>query len=97
MQSGSDRAFDFMAKYDIRGVIGAGSAEGGAAGRSCEAADDRGCRESERLPRRPPEDIIEALKAVETRYPGLDRLICAIPLGTRSTCSSKTSAASQKR
>ena len=29
-----------------------------------------------------PEDIIEALKAVEKRYPGLDRVICATPLGT---------------
>jgi hypothetical protein len=28
----------------------------------------------------PPEDIIEALKAVEKRYPGLDRVICATPL-----------------
>src|SRR5438477_854585 len=30
IQSGSDRAFDFMAKYGIGGVIGGGSAEGGA-------------------------------------------------------------------
>ena len=29
-----------------------------------------------------PEDIIEQLKAVEKRYPGLDRIICATPLGT---------------
>src|SRR4029078_8649823 len=29
-----------------------------------------------------PEDIITQLKAVETRYPGLDRVICATPLGT---------------
>ena len=29
-----------------------------------------------------PEDIIDALKAVEKRYPGLDRVICATPLGT---------------
>ena len=28
------------------------------------------------------EDIIEHLKAVEKRYPGLDRVICATPLGT---------------
>jgi hypothetical protein len=28
-----------------------------------------------------PADIIEQLKAVEKRYPGLDRVICAIPLG----------------
>jgi hypothetical protein len=27
-----------------------------------------------------PEDIIEALKAVERRYPGLDRVICATQL-----------------
>jgi len=31
MQSGSDRAVDFMAKYGMRGVIGGSSAEGGAA------------------------------------------------------------------
>ena len=29
-----------------------------------------------------PEDIIEQLKVVEKRYPGLDRVICATPLGT---------------
>jgi alkanesulfonate monooxygenase SsuD/methylene tetrahydromethanopterin reductase-like flavin-dependent oxidoreductase (luciferase family) len=29
-----------------------------------------------------PEDIIEQLKAVEKRYPDLDRVICATPLGT---------------
>ena len=29
-----------------------------------------------------PEDIIEQLKAVEKRYTGLDRVICATPLGT---------------
>src|SRR5437899_8253066 len=29
-----------------------------------------------------PEDIIEQLKAVERRYPGLNRVICATPLGT---------------
>ena len=44
-----------------------------------------------------PEDIIEQLKAVEKRYPGLDRVICATPLGTRSTSSSQTSTASRKR
>ena len=27
-------------------------------------------------------DIIEQLKAVEKRYPGVDRVICATPLGT---------------
>jgi alkanesulfonate monooxygenase SsuD/methylene tetrahydromethanopterin reductase-like flavin-dependent oxidoreductase (luciferase family) len=31
IQSGSERAVDFMAKYGISGVIGGGSAEGGAA------------------------------------------------------------------
>src|SRR5437899_11244258 len=29
-----------------------------------------------------PTDIIEQLKAVEKRYPGIDRVICATPLGT---------------
>ena len=29
-----------------------------------------------------PEDIVEQLKTVEKRYPGLDRVICATPLGT---------------
>jgi hypothetical protein len=29
-----------------------------------------------------PADIIEQLKAVENRYPGIDRVICATPLGT---------------
>ena len=29
-----------------------------------------------------PADIIEQLKAVEKRYPGLDRVICTMPLGT---------------
>ena len=43
--------------------------------------NSRGRGESGRLPRGP-EDIIEALKAVEKRYPGLDRVICATPLGT---------------
>jgi hypothetical protein len=40
---------------------------------------------------------IEALKAVERCYPGLDRVICATPLGTRSRFSSPTSTASQRR
>src|SRR2546421_12912002 len=34
IQSGSDRAFDFMAKHGIHGVIGGGSAEGGGVGRA---------------------------------------------------------------
>ena len=29
-----------------------------------------------------PADITEQLKAVEKRYPGIDRVICATPLGT---------------
>ena len=158
IQSGSDRAFDFMAKYGICGVIGGGSAEGGAverhmigfqaayARRGVELAlgerlalgyqfhiaksREQGMREAAqyyeenmkmfgelrlvraitdeqiaamrdprlvpntRLPRiedavkaggfltGPPEDIIEQLKAVEKRYPGVDRVICATPLGT---------------
>jgi len=40
-----------------------------------------------------PEDIIEALKAVEKRYPGLDRVIAQ----PRSTSSSQTSTASRSR
>ncbi|MEZ5852391.1 MAG: LLM class flavin-dependent oxidoreductase [Hyphomicrobiaceae bacterium] len=36
IQSGSDRAFDFMAKHGISGVIGGGSAEGGAVQRHIE-------------------------------------------------------------
>ncbi len=44
-----------------------------------------------------PEDIIEALKAVENRYPGLDRVIARRRSAPRSTFSSKTSTASRKR
>jgi hypothetical protein len=29
-----------------------------------------------------PADIIKQLKAVEKRYPGVDRVVCATPLGT---------------
>jgi hypothetical protein len=29
-----------------------------------------------------PADIIEQLKAVEKRYPGVDRVVCSMPLGT---------------
>src|SRR4029077_10519791 len=29
-----------------------------------------------------PADIVEQLKAVEKRYPGIDRVICSTPLGT---------------
>jgi alkanesulfonate monooxygenase SsuD/methylene tetrahydromethanopterin reductase-like flavin-dependent oxidoreductase (luciferase family) len=158
IQSGSDRAFDFMAKHGICGVIGGGSAEGGAVERHMigfQAAYARrgvklelgerlalgfqfhiaknreeGIRESAKhyeenmkmfgelrlvralsdeqiaamrdpklaatakLPRiedavkaggfltGTPDDIIEQLKAVESRYPGIDRVICATPLGT---------------
>jgi alkanesulfonate monooxygenase SsuD/methylene tetrahydromethanopterin reductase-like flavin-dependent oxidoreductase (luciferase family) len=158
IQSGSDRAFDFMAKHGINGVIGGGSAEGGAVdkhmlgfqaayarrgiklelgerlalGFQFHIAKDReaGIRESAKhyeenmkmfgelrlvralsdeqiaamrdpklaattkLPRvedavkaggfltGTPDDIIDQLKAVEKRYPGIDRVICATPLGT---------------
>ncbi len=37
IQSGSERAFDFMAKHGISGVIGGGSAEGGAVDRHMTA------------------------------------------------------------
>src|SRR5579863_2381628 len=158
IQSGSDRAFDFMAKHGINGVIGGGSAEGGAVDRHMEGFRQAYARRGvqlqpgERLAlgyqfhiasskeqaikeaapnyeenmkmfgelrlvraltdeqiaamRNPvlaasvklptiedavkaggflagtPGDIIEQLKAVEARYPGLDRVICATPLGT---------------
>ena len=158
IQSGSDRAFDFMAKHGICGVIGGGSAEGGAVERHMkgfQAAYARRGRQiamGERLslgfqfhiaesreaamkvagkyyeenmkmfgelrlvraltdeqiaamrdPRLVPNtklpriedavkaggflagtaaDIIEQLKAVEARYPGLERISCAMPLGT---------------
>jgi alkanesulfonate monooxygenase SsuD/methylene tetrahydromethanopterin reductase-like flavin-dependent oxidoreductase (luciferase family) len=158
IQSGSDRAFDFMAKYGISGVIGGGSAEGGAVERHMQgfqaAYARRGIKlgmgerlalgyqfhiaESKeaairaaapyyeenmkmfgelrlvraiteeqiaamrnpalvpgtKLPRiedavkaggflvGTPSDIIAELKAVEMRYPGLDRVICSMPLGT---------------
>ena len=51
-----------------------------AAGRHREIADDRGCGEGGRFLAGRPEEIIEQLKAVEKRYPGLDRVICATPL-----------------
>jgi len=158
IQSGSDRAFDFMAKHGICGVIGGGSAEGGAVERHMkgfQAAYARRGRQialgerlslgfqfhiaesreaamkvagkyyeenmkmfgelrlvraltdeqiaamrnpalvpNTKLPRiedavkaggflaGTPADIIEQLKAVEARYPGLDRISCAMPLGT---------------
>src|SRR5689334_510392 len=158
IQSGSDRAFDFMAKHGISGVIGGGSAEGGAvdrhmrefqaayARRGVELAlgerlslgfqffiaesREAGMREAAKYyeenmkmfgelrlvraitdeqiaamrdPRLAattklpgiedavkaggfltgtPDDIIEQLKAVEKRYPGIDRVVCATPLGT---------------
>jgi alkanesulfonate monooxygenase SsuD/methylene tetrahydromethanopterin reductase-like flavin-dependent oxidoreductase (luciferase family) len=156
IQSGSERAFDFMAKYGISGVIGGGSAEGGAVERHMigfqQAYNRRGIelefgerlalglqvhiassreqaiREAaphyeENMKRRiargagltdeqiaamrdsrlggsvklptiedalkaggflakRPEDIIDHLKAIEKRYPGVDRVICATPLGT---------------
>jgi len=158
IQSGSERAFDFMAKHGICGVIGGGSAEGGAVERHMlgfQAAYARrgiklelgeklalgfqfhiaksreaGMREAAKhyeenmkmfgelrlvralsdeqiaamrdpklaaatkLPRiedavkaggfltGTPDDIVEQLKAVEKRYPGVDRVVCATPLGT---------------
>src|SRR5256885_5664819 len=158
IQSGSDRAFDFMAKYGIGGVIGGGSAEGGAVERHMigfqaayarrgvklelgerlalgyqfhiSSSREQAIREAAphyeenmkmfgelrlvralsdeqiaamRDPRLAantklphiedavkvggflagtPTDIIEQLKAVEKRYPGIDRVICATPLGT---------------
>jgi alkanesulfonate monooxygenase SsuD/methylene tetrahydromethanopterin reductase-like flavin-dependent oxidoreductase (luciferase family) len=158
IQSGSERAFDFMAKHGINGVIGGGSAEGGAVDRHMngfrEAYARRGVQlepgerlalgfqfhissnkeqaireaaphyeenmkmfgelrlvraltdeqiEAMRNPARAgtvnlpgiedavkaggflagtPADIIEQLKAVEKRWPGIDRVICATPLGT---------------
>jgi alkanesulfonate monooxygenase SsuD/methylene tetrahydromethanopterin reductase-like flavin-dependent oxidoreductase (luciferase family) len=158
IQSGSERAFDFMARHGISGVIGGGSAEGGAVERHMlgfQAAYKRrgidlelgerlalgfqfhiaksreqGMREAAKhyeenmkmfgelrlvralsdeqiaAMRNPalaattklptiedavkaggfltgtPADIIEQLKAVERRYPGVDRVICATPLGT---------------
>ncbi|HEX3882984.1 MAG TPA: LLM class flavin-dependent oxidoreductase [Stellaceae bacterium] len=158
IQSGSDRAFDFMAKYGISGVIGGGSAEGGAVDRHMDgfrqayarrgvelqpgeklalgyqfhisSSREQAIREAApnyeenmkmfgelrlvraltdeqiaamrdpalaatvNLPRiedavkaggflaGTPADIIEQLKAVEKRFPGLDRVICATPLGT---------------
>lgn len=158
IQSGSDRAFDFMAKHGISGMIGGGSAEGGAVDKHMlgfQAAYARrgvklelgeklalgfqfhiaksreaGIREAAKhyeenmkmfgelrlvraltdeqiaamrdptlaattkLPRiedavkaggfltGTPDDIIEQLKAVEKRYPGIDRVVCSTPLGT---------------
>jgi alkanesulfonate monooxygenase SsuD/methylene tetrahydromethanopterin reductase-like flavin-dependent oxidoreductase (luciferase family) len=158
IQSGSERAFDFMAKHGINGVIGGGSAEGGAVERHLlgfqaayarrgvklelgerlalgyqfhiSSSREQAIREAApyyeenmkmfgelrlvraltdeqimamRDPARAgtvklptiadavkaggflagtPADIIEQLKAVEKRYPGIDRVICATPLGT---------------
>ncbi|HZP98401.1 MAG TPA: LLM class flavin-dependent oxidoreductase [Reyranella sp.] len=158
IQSGSDRAFDFMAKHGICGVIGGGLAEGGAVDRhmqglqaayarrgiklalgeriaigfqfhiaeSKEAAIKKAAAYYEenmkmfgelrlvraitdeqiaamrnpalvantKLPRiedavkaggflaGTSADIIAELKKVEARYPGLERVICTMPLGT---------------
>jgi alkanesulfonate monooxygenase SsuD/methylene tetrahydromethanopterin reductase-like flavin-dependent oxidoreductase (luciferase family) len=157
IQGGTERAFDFMAKHGICGVIGGGSAEGGAVDRHMQAfqaayaragkhielgerlslgyqffiAESReaGMREAAKyyeenlkmfgelrlvkamtdeqieimrdrtraptakLPRiedavkaggfltGTPDDIIEQLKAVEARYPGLDRVTCSMSIG----------------
>src|SRR5215467_1564421 len=158
IQSGSEQAFDFMAKHGICGIIGGGSAEGGAVERhmigfqaayarrgvklelgerlalgyqfhiassreqaireaaphyeenmkmfgelrlvralsdeQIEAMRDPKLVGTVKLPviedaakaggflAGRPEDIVEQLKAVEKRYPGLDRVICATPRGT---------------
>src|SRR6266567_3501472 len=158
IQSGSDRAFDFMAKHGISGMIGGGSAEGGAVERHMRGfqaayarrgiklelgeklalgfqfhiakSREQGMREAAKhyeenmkmfgelrlvralsdgqiaamrdprlaaatkLPRiedavkaggflaGTPDDIIETLKAIEKRYPGIDRVMCSTPLGT---------------
>jgi alkanesulfonate monooxygenase SsuD/methylene tetrahydromethanopterin reductase-like flavin-dependent oxidoreductase (luciferase family) len=158
IQSGSARAFDFMAKHGIRGVIGGGSAEGGAVDRhmtefqaayarrgikleigerlslgyqfciaesreaamrqaakyyeenmkmfgelrlvraltdqQIEAMRDPRLADTVKLPRiedavkaggflaGTAADIIADLKAVEKRYPGLERISCAMALGT---------------
>ena len=156
IQSGSQRAFDFMAKHQICGVIGGGSAEGGAVDRHMHefraayarrgialemgerlslgyqfhiaSSREAGMREAgqyyeenmkmfgelrlvraltdaqiaamrdprlvptTKLPRiedavkaggfltGTPDDIVEQLKAVEKRYPGLDRVSCSLAL-----------------
>jgi alkanesulfonate monooxygenase SsuD/methylene tetrahydromethanopterin reductase-like flavin-dependent oxidoreductase (luciferase family) len=158
IQSGTDRAFDFMAKHGMCGVIGGGSAEGGAVERHMRAFQAAYARRgialelgerlslgfqffigdsrdaamqaaatyyeenmkmfgelrlvralsdaqiaamrdprlvaATKLPRiedavkaggflaGTPADIIEQLKTVEERYPGLDRISCAMALGT---------------
>ena len=158
IQSGSDRAFDFMAKHGICGVIGGGSAEGGAVDRHMEGfraayarrgvdlapgerlslgfqffiADSQEAAMKEagkyyeenmkmfgelrlvralteeqivamrdpakvagvNLPRiedavkaggflaGTPSDIIKSLKAIEARYPGINRVSCSMALGT---------------
>ncbi len=158
IQSGSERAFDFMARHGISGIIGGGSAEGGAVDRHMtgfreayarrgvklepgerialgfqfhiaanreqairEAAKNyeenmkmfgelrlvRALTDEQIAAMRDPRlaaatklptiedavnmggflagtaaDIIEALKAIEKRYPGVDRVVCATPLGT---------------
>ena len=157
IQGGTQRALDFMAKHGIRGVIGGGSAEGGAvhksmvdfqaayarAGRQIELGErmalgfqfyladsveqgmrDRGevlrgehedvrrarlvpaltdeqieiMRDPKRAPTAklpriedavkaggfltgPPADVIEALKKLEERYPGLDRVTVSLSVG----------------
>ena len=43
IQSGSERAFDLMAKYGISGVIGGGSAEGGAVNSDFASSTTRYC------------------------------------------------------
>jgi len=163
IQGGSERALDFMAKHDIQGLVGGGSAEGGAMhsvvlkwqeahakiGKHLELAErmcfgfhfyiadsrEQGIREAAKyyeenmkmfgelrlvralndeqieimrdpkraptakLPRiedainaggvlcGSPEQIIEHLKALEKRYPGLDRISVSLSVGVpKSAC-----------
>src|SRR5579883_2221224 len=92
IQSGSDRAFDFMAKHGICGVIGGGSAEGGAVDRHMQGLQAAYARRGiklalgERIAIGFQFHIAESkeaeIKKVEARYPGLERVICTMPLGT---------------
>ncbi len=116
VQGGTARALDFMAKHGIRGLIGGGSAEGGAMHKVVlgwqEAHARRGqhlemglsdeqieiMRDPERAPTAKlpriedaianggvlcgsPEQVVEHLKALERRYPGLDRVSVSLSVG----------------
>src|SRR5262249_56981184 len=75
IQSGSDRAFDFMAKYGICGVIGGGSAEGVAGDPPIQAFPaahaPRGItpQPGERLAPRPPFPIPQSKEAAMKKAP----------------------------